>query len=217
MQAISPDLCPAPPSVKNLLGQPFGSLVVIGFANIRQYPSGKRRAQWYCACRCGHLRIVSTAELRSGDTKTCGHHRSKYGIDGRGASIYPAEWHVWHAMWRRCVDPQYAAFAYYGGRGITVDPRWRQFRNFLANMGLRPYPKATLERLKVNGPYSPENCVWASRAVQSRNTRRNRWITHDGLTQCAADWARGAGLGLPTFLRRIQSNWSMERALRPPA
>lgn len=80
----------------------------------------------------------------------------------------------WVGMWQRCTNPNNAAWKYYGGRGIAVCERWRDFENFLEDMGEKP-PGLSLDRVDVNGNYCKENCRWATRAQQSQNRRpRNR-------------------------------------------
>ena len=73
-------------------------------------------------------------------------------------------------MNQRCRNPRDDAFAYYGGRGIKVCKRWRDFKNFLADMGTRP-PEKTLDRQNNEGDYKPSNCRWATHKEQQRNSR----------------------------------------------
>lgn len=81
------------------------------------------------------------------------------------------EYHVWHGMRKRCNCPKHKSYAYYGGRGIRVVKRWEHFRFFLKDMGPRPSGK-TLDRINVNGNYSPRNCKWADWNEQMRNRRK---------------------------------------------
>ena len=85
----------------------------------------------------------------------------------RGTPVYNS----WHAMIQRCTNPRHRSWADYGGRGIVVCDRWRDFANFYADMGDRP-AGTTLDRYPdVNGNYEPANCRWAVKAEQARNKR----------------------------------------------
>ena len=90
----------------------------------------------------------------------------------------------------RCEDPTVDRFPVYGGRGISVCARWRaNFADFLADMGLRPSPLHSIDRIDVNGNYEPGNVRWALIRDQARNKRNNVQVTVDGVTMTAADWA----------------------------
>jgi len=80
---------------------------------------------------------------------------------------------TWRDMHRRCYNPKNRSYHNYGGRGITICERWKNnFENFLTDMGFRPI-KFTIERVDVNQGYDPFNCVWATKADNNRNTRKN--------------------------------------------
>lgn len=120
---------------------------------------------------------------------------------------------AWHNMLKRCGDPTNAD---YGGRGITVCARWRSFDAFLADMGAKP-DGLTLERKDNAGNYEPGNCEWASRRVQTRNKRNNRWVVVDGERLCLADALVRRGMNESTFYYRVtEGGMSDQEAIDTP-
>lgn len=121
-------------------------------------------------------------------------------------------------MMSRCTNPRDKRFSDYGGRGIAVCDAWRDVRGFVRDMQLAYWPGATIDRVDVNGDYKPENCRWVFKEEQARNKRSNITLTHEGKTQCLAEWARDTGLTYSTLWNRVVLHgWSAEKTLTTPA
>jgi hypothetical protein len=128
------------------------------------------------------------------------------------------EYQVWNGMIHRCYNPKRHQYPRYGGRGITVCDRWRHSHAaFLEDMGQRPTPKHTLDRIDNDGPYSPENCRWATHAEQRRNRPDCRYVTAFGETLTVTDWANRFGVARCTISDRLNLGWPAERAITEPA
>lgn len=114
-------------------------------------------------------------------------------------------WDIHKKMVRRCSDPNDAGFKNYGGRGIVVCARWAEsVEMFVVDMGPRPSPEHSIDRIDNDGPYSPENCRWATQSQQSRNRRNTVFVIHDGAKRPIADVADELGMWSTTLRRRIQ-------------
>jgi len=123
---------------------------------------------------------------------------------------------AWQNMRRRCNDRSRPEWPRYGGRGIRVCERWGTFENFLADMGRKPSPQHSLDRIDNDGDYEPGNCRWATAREQTLNSRHARMITFGERTLCLKDWGRVTGLGSNLLWRRLSLGWSVERALTAP-
>ena len=203
----------------NIAGQRFGRLVA-------QHELPERKCQkimWFCLCDCGKTVEVFGANLRRGNTKSCGCLRSElvgagnttHGHSKRGQMS--REYKSWANMITRCTNTSDPHYMYYGGRGIAVCDRWlNSFENFLSDMGTCP-ADLTIDRKNNDGNYEPDNCRWGTKIQQMNNTRRNATLTFSGETKTVAEWARSVGLPYSVLHSRIHRyGWPVGRALTHP-
>lgn len=136
--------------------------------------------------------------------------------DGRGSSS--KLYRVWWAMKCRCYLSTDKRYSSYGGRGITVCDRWiNSFQNFYDDMGDRPTPQHSLDRIDNDSPYSPENCRWATATQQQRNKTVSRLLTYKGKSLTTAEWSPLVGIPAKVIYDRVYRGWSDEEALTVPA
>ena len=200
-------------TAEDISGRVFGRLTVI----CRVKHSGKG-VRWFCKCSCGNEKQVAGNHLRSGSTVSCGCHAaestsSRSFIHGRTKST---EYKSWSAMKQRCTNTRNAEFYLYGGRGVSVCNRWiDSFENFIKDMGNKP-KGMSLDRIDTNGNYCPENCRWATDEQQNNNTRKNKFITHEGKTLSHTQWSKLLGGNPNLVYLRIREGWDDMSAVTTP-
>jgi hypothetical protein len=193
---------------EDLKGRTFGRWVVLEFSGRDK----NRNALYLCRCLCGQEKTVCRVNLLNGQSTSCGCYLREISTThgGRGT----IEWGIWSRIKQRCNNPRCPKYSDYGGRGIVLCDRWRvSFANFLADMGKRPSPEYSIDRIDNDGPYSPENCRWATRSEQGRNYRQNHLIEYQGSVRTLVEWSEITGIRSDTISMRLKKGWSVERAL----
>lgn len=156
--------------LKDLTGQKFGRLMVLQRAE-----TTNKRTKWLCLCNCGKEVIVEAYNLTKGHTQSCGclqreaasKANSKHGM--HGTRLY----RIWNCMHNRCYRKCYHAYKHYGGRGIAMCDEWKSDFQAFAKWALANGYADTLsiDRIDVDGNYSPDNCRWVSMEKQNKNKR----------------------------------------------
>jgi hypothetical protein len=124
-------------------------------------------------------------------------------------------WKLHRRMIDRCHDPKDKAYPRYGGRGIYVEESWHSLEQFIKDMGEKP-EGMSLERIDNNGPYSKNNCKWATNKEQCRNKRTNRMIELNGVSKTLVEWSEITGINRGTIANRLDRyGYSVEKALTP--
>ena len=193
----------------DLTGQRFGRLLVTKLSNKRLYG----RLAWDCICDCKSSVTVFGSSLKQGISQSCGCLRREQLIHrntthGRSHDRY---YPIWRDMMDRCYNPNRPSYPDYGGRGIKVCFQWHRVDNFISWCRSREPipPEHSIDRFPdMNGPYSPDNCRFASPVQQNRNMRSNVWIEHNGEKLILKDFI--CKYGVVTYncaKRRIRKGW----------
>lgn len=150
----------------NLLNREFGKLTVIAEA-----PNRGKHTYWVCVCDCGKIKEIASNHLKRGRSQTCGCSHIKHGM------AETAELICWKNMIGRCYGKQ--GLKNYKGRGIIVCERWRNsFMDFYKDMGPKPSPELSLDRINNDGNYEPGNCRWATDIQQRNNQRKPKEVAY---------------------------------------
>jgi len=198
---------------QDLAGEVFGKLKVLRLEKIE-----RGNYFWLCRCDCGNTTITRTGNLNNGMTKSCGcihKDQLKERNKSHGLAKTPI-YNVWSSMKARCNNSNDASYKNYGGRGIAICDKWRTFEGFYEDMGNSYKKGLTIERINVNGNYCLDNCCWADTITQGNNTRRNRFLTIDGITDTMSNLCRRYGLPVTTVKRRLERGWDVEKTFKTP-
>lgn len=170
---------------RDLTGQKYGRLTFLSYVGY---------TKWLVKCDCGTIKECKSQSILSGKTISCGcYHREvlrKFVPPNKrhGMTDSP-EYNIWSMMKNRCKNPNCNRRLIYLDKGITVCDRWRDsFENFYADMGPRPSPSHSIDRIDNSKGYSPENCRWAIPKEQSNNQTSNVIIEHNGEKKTLAQW-----------------------------
>lgn len=196
-------------AVIDITGQKFGRLTAIRYVG---------KGKWLFKCDCGKEHITRGSVVRNGLVVSCGcYHREiiknivPYNkTHGMGKS---PEYNIWSMMKNRCTNPKCNRHQYYLDKGIRVCDRWlgeHGFENFVADMGMRPSPKHSIDRIDPNGDYCPENCRWATPKEQSNNQTSNVVIEHNGEKKTLAQWCEFYDFPYKLAHSRLKRGFSFE-------
>lgn len=171
-------------------------------------------------CDCGTSKIVSLNGLRRKSTRSCGCFQKEKASEAKkthGES--KSDLHrKWWKMKTRCSNPNTKDWKNYGGRGIKVcklwDASYEAFRDWCLANG---YSKELeLDRIKVNGNYSPSNCRFVTKLENANNTRATTYLTYKGETKSVPDWARSLNVNPGTLHNRRRLGWSDSEIIETP-
>lgn len=198
----------------NRTGIQYGRLTVNKFLGRE---TGKSKPKWECTCSCGNVVQVTSSNLATGHTQSCGCIHLE---ELQSRRVYSKEDSPEYAIWRGIVQRTGAKkgknASWYSTVGIC--PEWKEsFEAFLKDMGKRPSDHHSVERVDTTKGYCPDNCVWATAQEQANNRKTNHVIEHLGEHLTIAQWARRYGIKQPTLLARISRyKWSIDAALTTP-
>lgn len=208
-------------------GTVFGFLRVIAEAESARTPLGIAKRAFEVECVCGKRKTTRLSNFRNLKHASCGCKTKEF----RKPALKPKPLHgmsvrsgrfqlyiAWSGMKRRCYNQNIPEYKHYGGRGIRVFEGWVRsapaFADWIeSNIGTRPTPQHSLDRIDTNGDYAPGNLRWATPTQQSRNRRNTIRFTHLGITKTVNEWVEETGLHRSTIMQRIVAGVSSDKVL----
>ena len=204
---------------EDLTGMVFGRLTVIECGRDYISPSGRRRPAWKCICECGKEKTICASNLKSGTTTSCGcfqrENMSRLKKTHGGYANDESLFRVWCNIRKRCLSAKSHNYTDYGGRGITICEQWisdyTAFREWAVSNGYRK--GLSIDRINVDGNYSPENCRWTNSVTQQNNRRCNINVTYQNQTHTLKEWSRIRDINYQTLYTRYKLGWVIPRML----
>ncbi len=209
----------------DLEGKRFGKLTVVAFVGL----APNRASLWLCRCDCGEERTHAGSNLTRGNIVSCGCSRRGPRVDSPVDS-HP-DFGCFSGMLSRCNNPKSRGYRRYGARGINVCQRWLDggFRVFIADMGARPTPQHSIDRINNDGGYwcgRPDchecgplnrvpNCRWATSRQQQNNRSVTTLLTYQGETLPLTEWSERLGVHRHTIQKRLDAGKPIEQVLMP--
>jgi hypothetical protein len=189
-------------------GDVFGQWIVIDDT----MDSKAREKKVLCKCSCGKVSAVYVRNLSSGASKSCGHvHQLNFLKHGKTKTRLHE---IWLNIRKRCYSPNNTNYPNYGGRGISICKEWGDFETFEKWALDNGYEGLlTIERINVNGNYSPENCTWIPNNEQAKNTRHNIRLEFNGESKILSEWARTLSANYTTIRTRYHKGWKVSEIL----
>lgn len=206
--------------IKNLTGQRFGRLVVLGQDDYYTDKSGRRYVMWKCQCDCGNITSVRTGSLNCGETKSCGCYAKSIKKENSVKTNKKVRrlYTIWLGMKQRCYRKDCKAYKWYGERGIIVCDEWvhdfRCFEKWAYDNGYKE--GLSIERKDPNGNYEPSNCEWIELSAQQNNKRNTVRIKIGGKYFTINELSKMYGINRNTLYFRYSNGASQEELLKPP-
>lgn len=194
-------------------GKSFGKLTVLSFSHFHQ--TRNHMSVWNCLCICKKECKVAIAELRNGDTVSCGCFRKEIVRPMKHGLMEHPLYQVWADLKYRCSNSKAANYSDYGGRGIMVCEEWNDFMPFYNWSLANGYKKGLeIDRYPNNdGNYEPLNCRWATRKQNANNTRRTLYAEINGVKKTASEWAHETGVNHKCISHRIRTGCTGKEAV----
>lgn len=202
------------PTAEDRVGQVFERLTITGVER-----GTYKEALLLYTCVCGKTGKAPVSRVVRGGIRSCGCLKSemtaarnrKHGLAGL------QEYKIWTGMLTRCCNPKSKSYPRYGGSGVTVSDDWRSFESFYRDMGPRPSPDHSIERLNLHLGYEKGNCVWATRTQQARNKKTSIMVEVGGKQINLAEACESVGLDYHCAYYRYTHGWSIEKILSTPS
>lgn len=187
-------------------------------AGLTRAGTPRLRPHYRVVCNCGYEDVILVDNLRSGKSSGCKKCRTEAGSDAKrthGKAATPI-YSTWNMLKQRMTLQSNPAWNRYG-RVIDMDPRWMTFENFYADVGDKPHPKASLDRIDNSKGYWPWNVRWATSLEQANNTSRNRRHEYKGHNLTVKEWEHITGIRWQSIASRLYLyGLSIEEALTNP-